>query len=142
MYRSFTIKNFRSFREFTLDQLERVNLIAGKNDVGKTALLEGIFLQLAPNRPELALTINGFRGIEQIEIDPEEIWGWLFFDKQIAHAIELSSVSDTEQRRLLSIRLVEADTSRVSTSHSACRYMESHWPSSTSSRRPNFCDHS
>jgi len=48
MYQSFRIKNFRGFRDLTLDSLERINLIAGKNNVGKTALLEAIFFALAP----------------------------------------------------------------------------------------------
>ncbi|MBN1565485.1 MAG: AAA family ATPase, partial [Anaerolineae bacterium] len=43
MYTSFHIKNFRGFRDLTLDGLARVNLIAGGNNVGKTALLEAIF---------------------------------------------------------------------------------------------------
>ena len=44
MYRSFRIKNFRCFKDLSIDNLERVNLIAGANNVGKTALLEAIFL--------------------------------------------------------------------------------------------------
>ena len=33
MFKSFTIKNFRSFENLTIDSLERINLIAGKNNV-------------------------------------------------------------------------------------------------------------
>jgi AAA15 family ATPase/GTPase len=44
MLRSFTIKNFRCFKDLTVEPLERVNLIAGANNVGKTALLEAIFM--------------------------------------------------------------------------------------------------
>src|SRR3990172_1358460 len=46
MYRSFAIRNFRCFRDFRIGDLERVNLIAGANNVGKTALLEAFFVQL------------------------------------------------------------------------------------------------
>ncbi|MFB6273913.1 MAG: ATP/GTP-binding protein [Salinibacter sp.] len=41
---SLRIQNFRTFRDLTIDRLGRVNLIVGKNNVGKTALLEGIWL--------------------------------------------------------------------------------------------------
>lgn len=35
-----TIKNFRIFEDFNIEGLRRVNLIAGKNNTGKTTLLE------------------------------------------------------------------------------------------------------
>lgn len=44
MLSSISIDNFRCFEKFDLDTLERVNLIAGKNNVGKTTLLEALSL--------------------------------------------------------------------------------------------------
>ena len=44
MYRSFSIKNFRCFDELTVEGMGRINLIAGKNNVGKTALLEALWV--------------------------------------------------------------------------------------------------
>lgn len=44
MYKYFKINNFRCFEKLELPELERVNLIVGKNNVGKTALLEAIFV--------------------------------------------------------------------------------------------------
>ena len=44
MYTSFTIENFRLFEKLTVEPLARVNLIAGENNVGKTALLEALWL--------------------------------------------------------------------------------------------------
>ena len=41
---SLEIKNFRAFRHLTIEKLGRVNLITGKNSVGKTALLEAVWL--------------------------------------------------------------------------------------------------
>lgn len=43
MYKSFRVQNFRGFRDLQLDDLARVNLIAGKNNTGKSALLEAIY---------------------------------------------------------------------------------------------------
>lgn len=39
---SLEIKNFRLFKHLKIERLGRVNLIVGKNGVGKTALLEAI----------------------------------------------------------------------------------------------------
>jgi len=44
MYKYFTIKNFKNFKSLELNDLERVNLIIGKNNSGKSSLLEAILL--------------------------------------------------------------------------------------------------
>lgn len=41
---SLEIANFRAFRQLRIEQLARVNLIVGKNNVGKTSLLEALWL--------------------------------------------------------------------------------------------------
>ncbi len=41
---SLEIKNFRAFRHLQIERLGRVNLIVGKNNVGKTSLLEALQL--------------------------------------------------------------------------------------------------
>jgi hypothetical protein len=41
---SLEIKNFRCFEHLVIEKLGRVNLIVGKNSVGKTALLEALWL--------------------------------------------------------------------------------------------------
>lgn len=41
---SLEIRNFRGFRHLQIERLGRVNLIVGKNNVGKTALLEALWL--------------------------------------------------------------------------------------------------
>jgi predicted ATPase len=44
MYTSFHIENFRCFEKLDLNDIARVNLIAGKNSVGKTSLLEALLI--------------------------------------------------------------------------------------------------
>ena len=41
---SLEIRNFRAFRDLKIDHLGRINLLVGKNNVGKTSLLEAIQL--------------------------------------------------------------------------------------------------
>ena len=54
MYKSFRVKNFRCFKDLQINDLGRVNLIAGRNNTGKTALLEAMYL-LAGNRESYTL---------------------------------------------------------------------------------------
>lgn len=44
---SIYINNFKLFQDFEVKNLKRVNLIGGKNNVGKTSFLEAIFLNLS-----------------------------------------------------------------------------------------------
>jgi|SRR5436190_3079758 len=47
MLTSFQIKNFRLFHELSIDLLNRINLIVGKNNSGKSALLEAVQLYVS-----------------------------------------------------------------------------------------------
>jgi len=105
MFHSFTAKNFRCFRKLTIDGLARVNLIVGKNNVGKTALLEALFLILGPDNPDLPMRLNALRGFQWFEAIPEEAWGWLFRNKRTEDTIELSTRLEGNERRDLRIRL-------------------------------------
>ncbi len=113
MYKSFKIKNFRCFKDVTLEPLKRLNLIAGKNNAGKTSFLEALFLHLGPNNPDLPLRINVFRGIEVFPAEPEEVWGSLFFNKHIEEIIELTSTDEKGEHNTLKITLEETDESFI-----------------------------
>jgi hypothetical protein len=63
VWQSIRIRRFRGFEEFELAGLGRVNLIGGRNNVGKTNLLEALFLHSGGGNPELALRLNAFRGL-------------------------------------------------------------------------------
>ena len=41
---SLEIRNFRCFRYLRIERLSRVNLIVGENNIGKTSLLEALWL--------------------------------------------------------------------------------------------------
>jgi AAA15 family ATPase/GTPase len=107
MYRSFTVKNFRCFRDLTLEPLERVNLIAGKNNTGKTALLEAIHLHSYPHDCELPFLINERRGTHSEKKYEDEICEWLFFDDQADAAVELQSRGDHDKTHTLRLWLLD-----------------------------------
>ena len=45
------LKGFRAFESYTLDSLSRVNLVVGKNNSGKTSLLEAVELLVSDGSP-------------------------------------------------------------------------------------------
>lgn len=62
MVSSISITNFRGFEQFGISELAPINVIVGDNAVGKTALLEAIFLTLSGNADK-ALHFKQWRGI-------------------------------------------------------------------------------
>ena len=73
MFTSISIQNFRCFEDFSIDSLDHVNLIAGKNNLGKTALLEAVFLLIGGTNIGLTVKINNFRGITGFRGDPASV---------------------------------------------------------------------
>ena len=52
MLRNLTVKNYRCFKDFQINDLERVNLFVGNNNSGKTSLLEAIYLFINPDKQQ------------------------------------------------------------------------------------------
>lgn len=86
-------KNFRGFRDLTLDGLRRLNLIVGNNGSGKTALMEGLYLGAAAS-PQTALHLRQFRGFAPPQgpmamPSPAALWEDLFRNFDIAPGVEI-----------------------------------------------------
>lgn len=66
MFKNIKIKSFRAFENIEVDNLRNINLFVGKNNSGKTTLLESIFILINPVNTELLLRINFYRGLNII----------------------------------------------------------------------------
>jgi hypothetical protein len=108
MFRNFMIKNFRCFQDFTIEGLQRVNLVVGMNDTGKTALLEAIYFLLGESNLGLVLNVNSFRGITKLLGDAHAISEWLsnplFYDFDTEKQIEIRGKWDDESVRELRLK--------------------------------------
>jgi hypothetical protein len=114
MLSSLTIKRFRCFPNLKIgsssDPLPRFNLILGKNNTGKTAILEAVFLLLGPGNPESAMRIRSFRGFPSNSGSPTEAWGWLFFGHQFDAEAEISATFNKARAETLRIRMASPTT--------------------------------
>ena len=56
-----TIRGFRGFRDLTIPEFGKVNLITGKNNTGKSSVLEAIRILVAGGAAETLHTILRYR---------------------------------------------------------------------------------
>ncbi len=80
MIAEIAIKQFRCFHDARISGFRAVNLIGGKNNSGKTSLLEAIYVNISP-RTETIMRLRQFRRetAESIRYLPEDTWKTLFF---------------------------------------------------------------
>ena len=108
--KSVKVRNFRVFDELSIDSLSRVNLIAGRNNAGKTSLLEALFLLSGGGNPELALNSNVIRGPDFPVSGPREMlretyWKPMFTALDTDRVIEIASAHAVQGPLTLRIRL-------------------------------------
>jgi AAA15 family ATPase/GTPase len=84
MIEDIEITNFRCFDRLKVSGCKRINLISGKNNVGKTALLEAIRINSTPKRDTI-LSISNLRGESNkiLHETPEQFWENLFCKSEI-----------------------------------------------------------
>lgn len=100
MYKDITIERLRGIKHLEIEDFRNVNLFVGKNNCGKSTILEGLFLLTGPTNAELPLKINSFRNLNIID---ENFWS-LFFNKlDISSNIEILGrlVKPKEKRSLI-----------------------------------------
>jgi AAA15 family ATPase/GTPase len=102
MYKDITIERFRGIRHLKIEDFRQVNLFVGKNNCGKSTVLEGLFLLTGPTNAELPLKINLYRNLNVID---ENFWS-LFFNKlDINSNIEISGgLEKPKEKRSLTIK--------------------------------------
>lgn len=113
--KSLYIKNYKNLKELSLHSLAPVNLIVGRNNVGKSTLLEAISIYLTNGSDEWLRTILDIRGdwvnvdFTKGEIDGSKVllehYSSLFTNYNKSF-INTDAISIGEENDLLNIRLV------------------------------------
>ena len=114
----FTIRNFRSFQEVTVDDCRRINVVVGDNGSGKTALLEGLFL-VAGISPEIAIRTRGWRGHEGDQMTGsyedlhDALWSDLFYKFQTSKPAFVKLEGEGDKNRSVTVTLNKRGQVRV-----------------------------
>ena len=99
MIKTVTFRNFRGFEDFRLSDLSPVTLISGRNNVGKSSILEGIFLALDYRDTNSFLLLDSLRGSSAMP-EPDILWKPLFHDMNLEREVEIEMTLDDAPLRL------------------------------------------
>ncbi len=116
MLKSLRIRNFRNLVDLKIDRLERVNLFTGRNNSGKTTLLEALFLLVGGGDPVATAAVNSSRGIDMAGgtlAVREAFWKPLFFAFDMNQDIAIEAVHEEHKRLSLCIKLERSATTQV-----------------------------
>ena len=96
-------KKFRGFNEIELSDFKPITLISGKNNAGKSSVLEGLFLAFDHLAPDSFVKINQFRGMP-ISSEPISLWEPMFYNLNTAEPLCIEMDLDNSKIELEYVR--------------------------------------
>ncbi|MDR1871815.1 MAG: AAA family ATPase [Deltaproteobacteria bacterium] len=113
------LNNYRCFNNFSIDKITPITLISGLNNVGKSALLESIFLFYARNSSDVFFKLNKFRQIPPLFhpsqfngswlppksspkwLTPNWLWGHFFSNMNLDNDIKIIIYENNNKQSLI-----------------------------------------
>lgn len=103
--RNINIYNFRGLSALTLEDLCPITVFLGENSVGKSSVLESLFMVTGPNNPFLSLQVTSLRAHTGIDLNGVR---YMFYDSDLSNSPQMiAQFSDSETRE---IRLIPSYT--------------------------------
>jgi AAA15 family ATPase/GTPase len=100
MLKSVSVSNFKVLQRLENVDLNSISLIGGKNNAGKSSLLEAIFLHLDHKAPDMLIKQLNWRGGIPQQLSPEEIWEPFFYNFDLSKRISIELVDNNLSSRL------------------------------------------
>lgn len=92
------IKNYKAADYLKVENLTNINFFVGKNNCGKTSLLEAIFLNFQPTNSEILVRVISF-AIRRIKLTIGNL-DWFFHKMDTKNDIEIKSIYDGKEMYL------------------------------------------
>lgn len=109
MFDSVCVNSYRGIKSAQINDCRRVNVFFGKNNCGKSSLLESIFLLSGQSNPVLPLRVNAFRGYTMLETEADVKLN--FYNLDSDNPITISSTG--EHARKLQISMLHSTSKTV-----------------------------
>lgn len=100
MITSLRLTNFKCFKRLNLPEVAQITLVGGRNNVGKTALLEALALFYGRVSPRMFSRHLMWRGVNNISNASDFVIGPLFKDYQMENTISISVTDDNHEETM------------------------------------------
>ncbi len=109
------VRHFRALRHLTMSGVSRLNVVAGRNNAGKTSFLEALFLLTMGGNPSAALNANVVRLSDvgqqsTAQAVRETLWKPMFSGLDTSQHIEIKASHRVLGEVVLEVSLETADT--------------------------------
>jgi len=94
------IEGFKGINELEIPKLSRVTLLGGRNNVGKSSILEALFMFHDRLNPQMILRQFAWRGVSTIALNPESIWTPVFYDYNLDRKIIISATVNGDEEKM------------------------------------------
>lgn len=109
MLEKIKISNFKQFDELSVEKISPITLIGGKNNTGKSSLLEAIFFSYS-QPDDVFLRLNRTRRLLSQPLTPGELWEHYFYMRDAdINRIKIFWMDDNKMFELLCGRSVSSD---------------------------------
>lgn len=96
--RNININNFRGLKALALDNLCPITVFLGENSVGKSSVLESIFMVTGPNNPFMSLQVTSLRAHAGSDLSEVR---YMFYDSDLSNTPQMTAVfADSEIREV------------------------------------------
>lgn len=109
MFNRIEIERFRGIRYASIDGFKQINLFFGKNNCGKSSLLESLFLASGLSNPLLPIYVNMMRGYGKVRLNDLKL-DFYNLDSSLPIHIRM----ENEEKRDLKISLIEQNQNNIS----------------------------
>ena len=97
-FSSIHINNFRAIGDLDINNFKQVNLITGRNNSGKTTVLEALLQISGMSNPQLPVTINNIR---DLALASDENFNFIFHNLDFNQEPHISAMLDGKIRKLV-----------------------------------------
>lgn len=109
MFTKIEIERFRGIRHASIEGFKQINLFFGKNNCGKSSLLESLFLASGLSNPLLSIRVNVMRSYSKARLNDLKLD---FYNLDTSRPIHIRM--ENEEKRDLDISLFEQSQNNVS----------------------------
>lgn len=114
MITTLNIHNFRCFQDLSVTKLAPITLLGGRNNSGKSAILEAIFFAVGYWNVGIYPVLASSRSLNgQLPSTPERIWNPLFFNFEKTDELSLEVEQDCGVKSLLTMKKVPDENIRL-----------------------------